>query len=111
LIGTGSEVAVCVKAAEALAGDGVAARVVSLPSWDRFVEQDQGYRDSVLPPGVPALSVEAAVTFGWERHADDSIGVDRFGVSAPGAEVLDRLGINVSNVVSRAHRLVERSAR
>ncbi len=111
LIGTGSEVAVCVKAAEALAGDGIAARVVSLPSWDRFAEQDQGYRDSVLPPGVPALSVEAAVSFGWEGYADDSIGIDRFGVSAPGAEVLDRLGINVSNVVSRAHRLVERSAR
>ena len=57
------------------------------------------YRDELLPPGVPVLSVEAATTFGWAQYADDSIGIDRFGVSAPGDEVLDRLGINVEHVV------------
>jgi transketolase len=55
---------------------------------------------------VPVLSVEAATTFGWERYADDSVGIDRFGVSAPGDEVLNRLGINVDNVVARARTLV-----
>jgi transketolase len=108
LLGTGSEVAVCVDAADKLATDGIRAAVVSLPSWDRFEAQSQGYRDEVLPPGVPVLSVEAAVTFGWSRWADDSIGIDRFGVSAPGAEVLDKLGINVSHVVDRATALANK---
>ena len=58
----------------------------------------------MLPAGVPVLSVEAATTFGWARYADDSIGIERFGASAPGAEVLDRLGINVEHVVGRADR-------
>jgi len=106
LLGTGSEVAVCVEAATRLAGDGVRTRVVSLPSWDRFEDQSPEYRDSVLPPGVPVLSVEAGVTFGWSRWGDASIGIDRFGVSAPGAEVLDKLGINVDHVVERAKSLV-----
>jgi len=64
----------------------------------------------VLPPGVPVLSVEAAVTFGWSRWADDSIGIDRFGASAPGDVVLDRLGINPDHVVSRATALVSGKA-
>jgi len=106
LLGTGSEVAVCVEAAARLAADGVRTRVVSLPSWDRFEDQSPEYRDSVLPPGVPVLSVEAGVTFGWSRWADASIGIDRFGVSAPGAEVLDKLGINVDHVVERAKQLI-----
>jgi transketolase len=92
-------------AAEQLAGQGLAARVVSLPSWDRFGAQDEEFRRSVLPPDVPVLSVEAATTFGWERYADDSIGIDRFGASAPGDVVLDRLGINVEHVVARAGAL------
>ena len=102
LLATGSEVSLCVEAFDALATAGVSARVVSLPSWDRFEAQSAEYRDSVLPKGVPVLSVEAGVTFGWARWADDSIGIDRFGASAPGALVLDKLGINVANVVARA---------
>ena len=81
-------------------------RVVSLPSWDRFAAQDAEYQESVFPPDVPVLSVEAATTFGWERYADDSVGIDRFGVSAPGDEVLRRLGINVEHVVERARALI-----
>ncbi len=106
LVATGSEVAVCVDAAGVLADRGIAARVVSMPSWDRFEAQTPSYRAEVLPPGVPVLSVEAATTFGWARWADDSIGVDRFGASAPGALVLDKLGVNVDHVVERATALV-----
>jgi transketolase len=108
LIGTGSEVSVCVRAASALADRDVRARVVSMPSWDRFDSQSVGYRDDVLIPGVPTLSLEAAVPLGWHRYADDVIGIDRFGASAPGADVLDRLGINTDHVVERATLLLER---
>ena len=108
LVGTGSEVALCVAAATALKTAKITARVVSLPSWDRFAAQPAAARRRIFPAGVPVLSVEAATTFGWERYADDSVGIDRFGASAPGAEVLDRLGINVDNVVAKARALVRR---
>ncbi len=108
LLATGSEVPLVVEAAEQLAAAGIGARVVSIPSWDRFEAQTAAFRGSVLPPGVPVLSVEAGVTFGWARWADDSIGIDRFGASAPGAVVLDKLGINVANVVARATALAEK---
>ena len=78
-----------------------------MPSWDRFAQQDEGFRDSILPAGIPTLSVEAATTFGWERWSDDSIGIDRFGASAPGELVLEKLGINVDHVVERAHVLLD----
>ncbi len=107
LIGTGSEVAVCVDAAATLREQGVSVRVVSMPSWDLFAAQPESYRDAVLPPGVPRLSVEAAATLGWDRYADASVGIDRFGASAPGAEVLDKLGINPTHVAERAHALLE----
>ena len=90
-----------------LAAEGVHASVVSMPSWDRFAEQSAGYQDDVLPAEVPVLSVEAAVTFGWERYADESIGIERFGASAPGNVVMDKLGINVDNVVAAATRLAQ----
>jgi transketolase len=106
IVATGSEVALSIAAADQLAGDGVDVQVVSLPSWDRLAAQDAGFRDSLFPSGVPVLSVEAGTTFGWERFADDSVGIDRFGASAPGAVVLDRLGINVGHVVERAKALV-----
>ena len=108
LLATGSEVSLCVEAAAQLEVEGVATRVVSLPSWDRFEAQSEAFRSEVLPPGVPVLSVEAGVTFGWARWADESIGIDRFGASAPGGVVLDKLGINVANVVARATALAQR---
>jgi transketolase len=106
LIGTGSEVSVALAAAERLDADGVAARVVSMPSWELFEAQDEAYRDGVLPPGLPSVSVEAGVTLGWERWADRTIGIDRFGASAPGAEVLERLGITADNVAGAARELL-----
>ena len=76
-----------------------------MPSWDRFEAQPAAYRASVFPAGVPVLSVEAGVTFGWAKYADRSIGIDRFGASAPGNVVMDKLGINVANVVAHATSL------
>ncbi|MFN8024428.1 MAG: transketolase [Acidimicrobiales bacterium] len=105
IVATGSEVGVAVAAADQLAGE-LRVRVVSMPSWDRFERQGDDVRASVLPAGVPVLSVEAATTFGWARWADRSIGIDRFGASAPGATVLDQLGINVDHVVSTARSMV-----
>ena len=107
LVATGSEVHVCVEAATALADAGVAAQVVSLPSWDLFDEQPDSYRRSVLPEGVPALSVEAGVTFGWERYAHASVGIDTFGASAPGNEVLERMGFTADNIAARARALLD----
>ena len=78
-----------------------------MPSWELFDAQPESYRDAVLPPGVPRLSVEAAATLGWDRYADASVGIDRFGASAPGAEVLDKLGINPTHVAERARALLE----
>src|SRR5919199_210106 len=106
LIGTGSEVSVALAAAERLAGDGVAARVVSMPSWERFAAQDEAYRDGVLAPGLPSVAVEAGVTQGWERWADRTIGIDRFGASAPGTEVLERLGVPPENGAGAARELL-----
>ncbi len=111
LIGTGAEVAVCVEAAETLSERGLAARVVSMPSWDRFALQPRESRDAMLPPGVPRLSVEAASTFGWERWSDAQVGIDRFGASAPGAEVLERLGIAATHVVASALELIAEGGR
>jgi transketolase len=107
LVATGSEVWVSVDAAELLIAAGVRARVVSLPSWEIFAAQSDDYRDGVLPAGVPTLSIEAGSTFGWARYADDSIGIDRFGASAPGELVLERFGFTAENVAARATALVE----
>jgi transketolase len=110
LVGTGSEVHLCVEAAAVLqggaGGDAVKARVVSLPSWELFAQQDEAYRSEVLPPSVPTLAVEAASSFGWERYADDSISIDHFGASAPGGEVLAHFGFTTENVVARARALL-----
>ena len=112
LIGTGSEVSVCVEAAALLSsgddggGDPVAVRVVSMPSWELFAEQDESYRASVLPGGVKRLAVEAGVSIGWERYADASVSIDRFGASAPGTVALRNLGFTAENVAARARDLL-----
>jgi transketolase len=109
LIGTGSEVSVALEAADQLAADGTSVRVVSMPSWELFEEQSAQYQREVLPAAVPTLAVEAGVTFGWTRWADDAVGIDRFGASAPGAVALANLGINPENVVAHARALLHRS--
>ena len=79
-----------------------------MPSWELFAEQDEAYRDAVLPPGVPRLAVEAAASLGWERWADESVSIDRFGASAPGKIVLENLGYTPENVEVRARTLLTR---
>ncbi|MDQ3145982.1 MAG: transketolase, partial [Actinomycetota bacterium] len=106
LIGTGSEVHVCVDAAALLAEGGMSVRVVSMPSWELFEEQDEAYRRSVLPGGVPTLAVEAGASLGWDRYANDVVALDRFGASAPGRVALEKLGYNPDNVAGRARRLL-----
>lgn len=106
LIGTGSEVNVAVGAAKLLGEQGVEARVVSLPSWELFDQQDEDYRLDVLPVNVPKVAVEAAVTMGWERYADTTVGIDRFGASAPAGVLLEKLGITAENVAARAQELL-----
>jgi transketolase len=106
LVGTGSEVSLCLAAAERLEADGVATRVVSLPCWEVFAKQDAAYRASVLPGDVPKLSVEAGVAMGWAKWVDASISLERFGASAPGSVVYERLGFSVDNVVARAQDLL-----
>ena len=106
LVGTGSEVQLCVAAAATLAGSGVQAQVVSFPSWDHFEQQPEDYRATVFPPGVPVLSIEAGSTFGWDRYADDSIGIDHFGASAPGDVAMEKFGFTAEHVVERARALL-----
>jgi len=106
LIGTGTELALCVGAQEKLAADGVKARVVSIPSWELFERQDQAYKESVLPAAVTArVTVEMASTFGWERYAGAKgkiIGMRTFGASAPLKDLLKRFGFTVEKVVATA---------
>ena len=108
LVGTGSEVSVCVAARELLAAEGQSVRIVSMPSWDLFAAQPEPYRSQVLPPGVPKLAVEAASSFGWDRWVDDVVSIDRYGASAPGPVVMDHLGINPAHVAERARALLAR---
>jgi transketolase len=86
-------VAVALAARELLAEEGIPVVVVSMPSWELFAAQDRDYRRAVLPPELPTVAIEAGVSQGWERWADRTVAVDRFGASAPGAEVLRRLGV------------------
>lgn len=110
LIGTGSEVSTCVEAAKLLSTDGIRARVVSFPSWEIFDEQTAEYKASVLPAGVPKLAVEAGALLGWWKYVGqdgDVIGLDRFGASAPGPIVMEKLGFSAENVAARAKALVK----
>jgi transketolase len=111
LLATGSEVSLAYDAATTMDAN---VRVVSMPCWELFAEQPADYRDDVLPPDVRArLSIEAGISFGWERWVGEdgsSIAIDRFGASAPGSEVLERLGFTVENVAARAAALLERVA-
>ncbi|PTL59068.1 transketolase [Paraconexibacter algicola] len=107
IIATGSEVAVALEAADKLAAAGVHVRVVSMPSWELFDEQDEEIQEDVLPGDLPTVSIEAGVTIGWERYADIPLGIDHFGASAPGGELLERFGITADAVVEAVQELLE----
>jgi transketolase len=106
LLGTGSELSLCVDAYEKLKTEGINARVVSMPSWEIFEQQDAAYKESVLPSGVTArVSVEMAATFGWERYVGikgRKVGMHRFGASAPLKDLLKYFGFTVETVVAEA---------
>jgi len=110
LIGTGSELSLCDAAADLLEAEGIAVRVVSMPSTSRFKAQDHEYRDRVLPPLVKKrLSVEAGSTLGWNRWVGDegeAFGVDHFGASGPGPEVAEAFGFTAENIAARARALL-----
>ena len=106
IVATGSEVALAVDAAKVLAAEGMPVRVVSLPCVERFLKQDAAYRDAVLPKGIKRLAVEAGVTHYWRGLADDVVGIDTFGESAPIANLMKHFGLTVENVAARARALV-----
>ena len=109
LLGTGSELWPAVDAAKLLAAEGIAARVVSLPSWKLFEEQTEAYRASVLTPGVPKVAIEAGSTLGWWKYVGTDgavIGLDRFGASAPAKRILTELGFTAENVAATAKKLL-----
>lgn len=109
LLGTGSEVALCLDAQKLLAERGVQARVVSLPCRERFHAQSAAYKSTVTPDGIPRLSVEAGLTLGWERWTGDngdSVGIDTYGASAPASVLAEKFGFTAEHVADRAAALV-----
>ncbi len=114
LIGSGSEVHIALEAQELLAAEGVAARVVSMPSWELFETQPAAYRESVLPAAIPLrVSIEAGVTLGWERYVGPQgamIGLDHYGASAPYKELYKNFGLTAENMAGTALDLVKKAA-
>jgi transketolase len=106
LIGTGSELQHCVKARETLEAEGIPTRVVSMPSWFLFALQSEEYQRSVLPKCTPKVSAEAGSTLAWPRYSDAQVGIDRFGLSAPGDQVMKEFGITAEAVVEKAKGLL-----
>jgi transketolase len=112
IVGTGAELWPAMRAAEQLRKDGIATRVVSLPSWRIFEEQSDSYKASIFPDHLPKLAIEAGATLGWWKYVGrdgDVIGLDRFGASAPGVTALEKLGFGTDNVVARARALLDRA--
>ena len=112
LIATGSEVSLAVKAQEALQKENVAAKVVSMPSWELFEKQDDAYKEKVFPKAMKKrISIEAGSPLGWHKYVTDEgdiVGIDKFGESAPGEEVMKEYGFSVENVVSKAKALIKK---
>ena len=112
LLASGSEAAVALAARARLAEDGIDARVVSMPSWELFDAQLAEYRDQVLPPGIPRLAIEAGVTLAWARYLGPrgrAIGLDRYGASAPGPVLFEKLGFGADDVVQQARDVVKQA--
>ena len=101
-----AEVGTAIAARDLLVEKGVKVRVVSMPSWELFAEQDAEYQDEVIPPDLPSISVEAGATFGWSEWVDHSIGIDRFGASGKGDKVLAHLGISPEAVAARVQEFL-----
>jgi transketolase len=111
LIATGSEVHLIIAARYQLITHGIKTRVVSMPSWELFDKQSSEWKEKILLPHVPKLAVEAGSPFGWKEYVGDTgdvIGLNRFGASAPGNTVMEKLGFSVENVIKRAMKLLRK---
>jgi len=112
LIGTGSEAQLALEAQKQLAAKNIFVRIVSMPSWELFEQQSREYRESVLPPSIKArVSIEAGITLGWQKYIGDAgiaIGLDRYGASAPGKVIFEKLGFTAENVVNKVLTLRNR---
>jgi transketolase len=107
LMASGSEVHLILGAGQKLAEEGRGVRVVSFPSWDLFEEQEEAYREAVLPKTITRrLAVEAASTVGWDRYASSVFGIDHFGASAPAKVIFEKFGFTVENIVTKAKELL-----
>jgi transketolase len=113
LIGTGSELSLCVDAYEKLTQEGIRTRVVSMPSWELFERQDVKYKESVLPPNVGArVSVEMGATLGWDRYVGpkgEMVGMHSFGASAPLKDLLKKFGFTTDAVIAAARKTLARA--
>jgi transketolase len=113
MIGTGSEVALCIEAYEKLKQEGIAARVVSMPSWELFEQQDRAYRDNVLPPDITArVSIEEGSVIGWDRYVGSTgamIGMHSFGSSAPIKDLLKKFGFTPEKLLAAAKQQIARA--
>jgi transketolase len=112
LLATGSELSLALETHERLAQEGIPIRIVSMPSWEIFQAQPQGYRDEVLPSGLPKVAVEAGVSLGWERWVGQDgeiIAVDRFGASAPGHVTMEKYGFTVDNLIEKVRKVLSRT--
>ncbi len=107
LIASGSEVALALDAQTALVEQGIASRVVSMPSWELFDAQSSAYKISVFPPGIAHLAIESGISLAWPRYADSTIGIDRYGASAPANIIFDNFGFTVENVIKQAKALLK----
>ncbi len=111
LIASGSEVGLALTAAQELASSNIAVRVVSMPCWERFDEQDAAYRNQVLPPHTRRLAIEALSPLGWEKYVGEAgavLGLDHFGASAPAEELFQHFGFTVERVTQMARELLSR---
>ncbi|MFQ6608285.1 MAG: transketolase [Fidelibacterota bacterium] len=106
LLSTGSEVHLALAARKTLEKEGFDVRVISMPSWELFASQPENYQRKLMPTGVPRLAIEAGITQGWQQYADDMVGVDRFGASAPGPVAFEKLEFTIENIVRRARILL-----
>ncbi len=106
LVGTGSEVALCLEASNQLAEKGIVTRVVALPCWRCFEAQPNAYRTEVLRRSIPSVSLEAGATLGWASYVDEAIGIDSFGMSAPGAAIFEHFKIVPETLVTHVERVL-----
>lgn len=107
IVATGSEVSLAVEVANLLSQESLMVRVISMPSWELFESKKVEYKLSVFPDGIPVMSLEAMSTFGWDRYAHASIGIDTFGASAPAKDLMKKFGFTTENISKKVKSMVQ----